>query len=180
MTENSSAIIAIIVAAAENGVIGANGRMPWHISAELAYFRSRTMGKPVIMGRRTFQSIGKPLPGRDNIVVSRDPQFTAAGVTVVVSLDAAIAAARERAAASGAGEIMIIGGAEIYRQAMPLAARLYLTRIKSAPAGDAVFALPIDAGWRLVERHDIPRGERDSARAVAEVYERVSPGPAPR
>lgn len=167
-------IIAIIVAVAENGVIGACGKMPWHLPSELKYFRFRTIGKPIIMGRKTFQSIGKPLPGRDNIVVTRDSSFAAAGVTVVASLAAAITAARACAAASGAGEIMIAGGGEIYRQALPLASRLYLTRIKSSPAGDAHFPLPTEAEWRLVEEREIPRGERDTAAATAQVFDRVA------
>ncbi len=174
MTGTVTPVVAIIVAVAENGVIGANGKMPWHLPSELKYFRSRTIGKPIIMGRKTFRSIGKPLPGRDNIVVTRDPGFSADGITVAASLDAALAIARDLAARSGADEIMIAGGGEIYRQALPLASRLYLTRVKASPAGDAHFPLPADTEWRLVEEHAIPTGERDTAAATAQVYERVT------
>lgn len=170
----ASPIIAIIVAVADNGVIGANGKMPWHLPSELKYFRARTMGKPVIMGRRTFQSVGKPLSGRDNIVVSRDSNFRADGVTVVLSLEAALAAAQTLASKSGAVEVMVIGGADMYRQALPWAGRLYLTRIRSSPPGDAFFPLPDPSEWRLVEEADIPGTEGEGVRATAHVYDRLS------
>lgn len=172
MTGTASPIIAVIVAVAENGVIGADGKMPWHLPSELKYFRARTIGKPIIMGRKTFQAIGKPLPGRDNIIVTRDRSFRADGATVAGSLDDALAIARQLAASTGAREIMIAGGGEIYRQALPLAARLYLSRVKANPAGDAFFPLPTEAEWRLVEEHQIPRGDRDTSDAIAQVYDR--------
>ena len=169
-------MICLIVAAAENGVIGRAGKMPWHLQSELKYFRARTLGKPVIMGRKTFQSIGKPLPGRDNIVVTRDTNFAAAGITVAASLAAALDAARTAAAASGATEIMIIGGVEIYAQALPLTQRIYLTRIAARPDGDAIFPALDPAQWRLTSESPVPGGSNDDVSAVAQVYIRISNG----
>jgi dihydrofolate reductase len=137
--------LVLVVAVADNGVIGNAGALPWHLPADLKRFKAMTVGKPVIMGRKTFESIGKPLPGRHNIVLTRQTGWTADGVTVVPNLAEAIAAAgldpRARAAA-----IMVIGGAEIYAQALPSATRIELTRVHAAPAGDAFFRLP-DDGW---------------------------------
>ena len=167
-----SAQICLIVAAAENGVIGRNGKMPWHLPAELKYFRERTIGKPVIMGRKTFQSIGKPLPGRDNIVITRDTAFSAAGVVAVGSIEAAVAEAQAAAAASGATEIMVIGGEDIYRQALPLADRIYLTRIAALPDGDVTFPALDGREWRLVGEKPIEQGDAATFVASACVYER--------
>lgn len=167
--------LCLIVATAENGVIGRDGKMPWHLPFELKYFRARTLGKPVIMGRKTFQSVGKPLPGRDNIVITRDRAFAASGATVVASLDAAIAAAQWIAARSGATEIMVIGGGEIFAQALPLVARVYLTRVALSPEGDATFpALPADA-WRLVSETPVPGAAAGDPAAAACIYERLAP-----
>lgn len=169
----SAPIICLVVAAAENGVIGRGGALPWHIPTDLKTFKRLTLGKPVIMGRRTFHSIGRPLPGRDNIVVTRDAQFTASGVTVVVSLDAAFAMATRLAEARGVAEIMVIGGADIYRQAMPRAGRLYLTRVHAQPDGDASFADPDPAAWRLVSAEALPREAKDEFACTLQVFEPV-------
>lgn len=165
--------LCLIVAAAANGVIGRDGRMPWHLRAELRYFRQRTLGKPVIMGRKTFQSIGKPLPGRHNIVITRDQAFSAPGAEIVGSLDAAVAAALVAAAASNANEIMVIGGTDIYRQALPLAARVYLTRVDANPTGDAVFPDLPEQQWQLIEQSPIAADAADTVSATACVYERL-------
>jgi dihydrofolate reductase len=165
-------ILCLIVAAAENGVIGMNGKMPWHLPGELKYFRARTIGKPVIMGRKTFQSIGKALPGRENIVVTRDAGFAAAGAEVVASVAGAIARAREIAASTGVQEIMVIGGGEVYAQAMPLAQRVYLTRVGLRPEGDAFFADLAPDVWRLTSSATITTGV-DGISASACVYDRV-------
>ncbi|GAB5412743.1 MAG: dihydrofolate reductase [Congregibacter sp.] len=140
--------IALIVAAADNDVIGRNNALPWDLPADLAHFKRLTMGKPILMGRKTFESIGRPLPGRSNIVITRDPQYTAAGVQVVHSVDEALSLAEDIALIDGAEELMVIGGAEIYRLAMPAATRLYLTRVHAQPQGDA-FLPSID--WSLWE-----------------------------
>lgn len=164
--------VTFVVAAAENGIIGRDGQMPWRLSSDLKYFRRVTMGKPVIMGRKTFQSIGKPLDGRDNIVLTRDAGFAAPeGVHVVTSPEAALALARRMAEARGAGEIAVIGGAEVYRLMRPHAERLYLTRVHAAPDGDATFAIDL-ADWVEVERAEMPRTERDMYAATFITYDR--------
>jgi dihydrofolate reductase len=130
--------LAIIVAVAENGVIGRDNGLPWRLSGDLQYFKRVTMGKPVIMGRKTYESIGRPLPGRRNIVITRNPSFQADGIDVVPSLDAALALAGSAAAAEGVEETVVIGGAEIYRAALPLADRLYITEVHASVEGDTL------------------------------------------
>jgi dihydrofolate reductase len=141
-------IISLIVAVAENGVIGRNGDLPWRIPADLKFFKETTMDKPIVMGRKTWQSIGRPLPGRDNIVVTRDKDFSAPGATVVVGLEAAITAAGD------ASEVMIIGGAQIYAEALSRAARVYLTEVHASPAGDIHLPAFAARDWREVARED--------------------------
>ena len=165
--------IALIVAVAENGVIGLCGRLPWRMPSDLKTFRRLTMGRPIIMGRKTFQSIGKPLDGRDNIVVTRDTTFTADGVIVVPSLAAAIERAKQLGAVGGVNAIMIIGGAQIYAQASTLADRIYLTRIAASPRGDAHFATPDPAIWKIIEENPIAPDPRDDYPAALIVYERL-------
>lgn len=132
--------VGVIAAMSRNRVIGREGGLPWHLPADLKAFKAATLGKPVIMGRRTWDSIGKALPGRLNIVVSRNPGFDAPGITACRSLDAALQAA----AASGAGEVMIIGGASLYKQALPLAWEMLLTIVDADLEGDTFFP-PYDA-----------------------------------
>ncbi|OSZ67004.1 diacylglycerol kinase [Sphingomonas sp. IBVSS1] len=151
--------VTIVVARAKNGIIGNKGALPWHLPADLKRFKAITVGKPVVMGRKTFESIGKPLPGRQNIVMTRDPAWTADGVTVVPNLAEAVAAAgldpRVR------GDLMIIGGAEIYALALPIATRIELTEVDAEPVGDTILP-PFDASrWREVARVAHPaEGER--------------------
>ncbi|MFZ4805815.1 MAG: dihydrofolate reductase [Hyphomicrobiaceae bacterium] len=165
--------ITIVVAAAENGVIGRGGQLPWRMPSDLKTFRRLTMGKPVIMGRKTFRSLGKPLEGRDNIVVTRDADFAAPGAMVASSLDAALALARRAAEARGVDEIAVIGGADIYEQTIARADRIYLSRIHAAIEGDATFA-PLDPSkWQEVERTPIATGDRDEHRATLVVYDRI-------
>ena len=138
-------IVTLVVARAANGVIGRDGGLPWHLPADLKHFKALTLGKPVIMGRRTFVSIGRPLPGRHNIVLTRDAAWAADGVTVAADLAAALAAA-------AADEAMIIGGAAVYAAALPLATRVHLTEVDAAPAGDTILP-PLDpAAWRETAR----------------------------
>jgi dihydrofolate reductase len=144
--------LAVIVAAAENGVIGNANGLPWHLPEDLRYFRRVTMGKPVVMGRRTFESIGRPLPGRANIVISRDPDFAPDGVTTVESLDQALYLAREIARAERVAEAVVIGGAQIYQMALPCADRLYLTAVHAAVAGDVLLPRIDWREWREVSR----------------------------
>ncbi len=165
--------VAIYVAIAENGVIGRDNGLPWRLSSDLKRFKAGTMGKPIVMGRKTFESIGKPLPGRLNIVVTRDPAFRAAGAEVAGSLEEALTLARVRARCmAGADEICVVGGGEIYRQALPIADRLHVTHVLADFDGDARFP-PIDpAEWRQVSSEDVPAGERDSHATRYAVYER--------
>jgi dihydrofolate reductase len=148
---------ALIVAAADNGIIGRDNQLPWRLPADLAYFKAMTLGKPVIMGRKTYDSIGRPLPGRPNIVVTRDPAWQPApeyaqAVGVAGSVEQALAMATGLAMASGGSEIMVIGGAEIYRRALTHADRIYLTRVHADISGDASFPGPDLQQWRLVSR----------------------------
>ncbi len=160
--------IVVVAAVAENGVIGRNNALPWRIKSDMARFRAITMGKPVVMGRKTFLSIGKPLDGRTNIVVSRNAGFAARGVVVAPSLEAALLVARGDALRRGADEIMVIGGTEIFAQALPLADRLDITLVHARPEGDAYFP-PIDARvWRESARREHPAGPQDEA-AYAEI-----------
>lgn len=143
--------LVLVVARARNGVIGKDGAMPWHISADLKRFKAMTVGKPVIMGRKTFESIGKPLPGRHNIVLTRDAEWRAEGVTVAPNLAEAVAAAgldpRARAEA-----IMVIGGAQIYAEALPSATRIELTEVDADYAGDTMLPAFDPARWREASR----------------------------
>lgn len=143
-------MISIIVAAAENNVIGQQGELPWHLPEDLKRFRSITMGKPIVMGRLTHESIGKALPGRRNIVISRQPGYAAAGCEVVPSPQAALDAA------AGEDEVMIIGGGRIYEQMLPMTDRIYLTRVRSQPQGDAFFPALNETDWQLLESEDFP------------------------
>lgn len=144
--------LALIVAVAENGVIGRDNSLPWRIPGDLRYFKRVTLGKPVIMGRKTWESIGRPLPGRHNVVVTRNASFRAEGADVVSSLDAALELAGGIADADGAEEVVVIGGAEIYRAALPMADRLYITEVHASVAGDS-FLPEIDWDqWREADR----------------------------
>jgi dihydrofolate reductase len=171
--------VALVVAAAQNGVIGRGGKLPWRLSGDLKLFRRLTLGKPVIMGRKTYESIGKPLDKRDNIVVSRDPSFSAAGVLVFSSVDAALAQATTLARQRGVDEVCIIGGAEIYRATLGVADRIYLTRVKASPQGDAYFPEPDPKMWRESAREPIARGPSDPYEAELVVLDRSQQGCGP-
>ena len=144
--------LSMIAALSRNFAIGLDNRLLWHISEDLVNFKALTMGKPIIMGRKTFDSIGRPLPGRANIVVSRDTQWQAEGVQVARSVDAAINAAHRACEAGGQDEIMGIGGEQIYRQALPSATRLYLTEVDVEMAADTFFPDFVRADWDELER----------------------------
>jgi dihydrofolate reductase len=165
-------LISLIVAVAENGVIGANGGLPWRLSADLKTFRRLTLGKPVIMGRKTFQSLGKPLDGRDNIVLTSDPFFEAAGVSVVDNFADAITLARTLALTRGADEIMVIGGADVFRLALPHVSRIYWTVIHAKPEGDVRFPDIDLSQWTETDRQEIPAGEKDDVTATLRILER--------
>ena len=167
--------LAIYVAMAENGVIGRDGGLPWRLSTDLTRFKAGTMGKPVIMGRKTWSGICKPLPGRTNIVVTRDKGFRADGAEIAVSLEDAVALATVRARCMpNADEVCLIGGGEIYAQALPIADRLYVTHVLAEVEGDTVFPEIDPKAWTVLSRQDFPAGEKDSHPTRYVVYERKS------
>lgn len=141
-------LISLVVAMAKNRVIGRDNALPWHLPADLKYFKRITLGKPILMGRKTFESIGRPLPGRINIVVTQDQAYRAPGISVAHSIDAALDAA------AGAEEVMVIGGAGLFEQALPRAQRIYLTEIHAVFEGDTYFPGFDGAAWREVRRSD--------------------------
>ena len=155
--------IVLIVAVADNGVIGAGGAIPWRLKTDLQRFKTMTLGRPVVMGRRTFVSLRRPLPGRTNIVVTRDPSFRAAGAVVTTSFTAARAVAAGDALRRFVTEIAVIGGAEIYAQWMALADRLEITEVHARPEGDTYFAAVDATVWEEVARVRNSAGPDDSA-----------------
>lgn len=158
----SEARIVLVVAVARNGVIGRDGDLPWRLPSDLKRFKALTLGKPVLMGRRTWDSIGRPLPGRPNIVITRDRAFSAPGAEVVASLDAGLAAAGRAAEALGVDEICVIGGGQIYAQVFDRADILHVTYVEAEVEGDTRFP-DIDPGlFDKVVEEPIPQGEKDS------------------
>ena len=143
--------LSLIAALGENRVIGVDNSMPWHLPGDFKYFKATTLGKPIIMGRKTWDSLGRPLPGRLNIVVSRQPGLELAGAEVFASLEEALVRAEQWAREQGVGELMLIGGAQLYGQALEkgLVSRMYLTRVELAPEGDAWFPAFDEGQWRL-------------------------------
>ncbi len=166
--------ISLIVAVAENGVIGRDGGLPWRMSSDLKTFRRLTMGKPIVMGRRTYQSIGKPLDGRDNIVVTRDPRFDVPGVSTCETASEALTLARVLATTRGVDEVMVIGGAQLYEATLPVADRIYYTIVHASPAGDRHFAELDPRVWRETSREALPKGDRDDHAATLVIYDRQS------
>ncbi|MCA9623296.1 MAG: dihydrofolate reductase [Myxococcales bacterium] len=167
--------VALIAAVAENRVIGADGRSPWRLPSDFAFFKRTTLGKPIIMGRKTFESIGKPLPGRTTIIVTGQAGYRPEGVRVCRDLATALDLGQQVAAADGVDEVMIGGGARIYAEAMPLADRLYVTHVALAPEGDTLFP-PIDADtWVVVDRPQLSRSDKDTAEFAVNIYERRKP-----
>jgi dihydrofolate reductase len=151
--------LALIVAMSRNRVIGRNNKLPWHLPNDLKHFKQVTMGKPVIMGRKTFESIGRPLPGRTNIVISRNPAYETQGIRVVGSLDEAVELAKAVATIDGVDELMVIGGEQIYTEAYPLAERLYLSQVHAEVEGDSYFGAYDPADWRELGRADFSADE---------------------
>jgi len=163
----------LIVAAAENGTIGQNGRIPWHVSADLRYFKQVTMGAPVIMGRKTYESIGFALPGRSNIVVTRNKKFQAPDVDVVLNLEDALSKARAILEKEGGEELFVIGGAEIYAQAMRMADRIYLTRVHAEFPGDVFFPPLEEDSWKEVASEKQLAESENSPSFSFMIFERV-------
>ena len=168
--------ISMIAAVAANGVIGADGDMPWRLSTDMKRFRALTMGHPVVMGRKTFETLRKPLAGRTNIVVSRNPDYSPEGAVMAAGLDDAL----DRAGKSEGGEeIFVIGGGAIYEQVLDRADRLHITHVVAAPDGDTHFPAIDPAAWRRVSDEDVPAGEKDSFATRYSVYERIGTAPSP-
>jgi dihydrofolate reductase len=167
--------IVLIVAVGENGVIGAGGTIPWRLKSDMQRLKAMTIGKPIVMGRKTFASLRRPLPGRTNIVVTRDQDFRAAGAVVTTSFDAARAVAIGDALRRLATEIAVIGGAEIYAQWMDVADRLEITEVHARPEGDTYFAAIDRDVWEEVARVRHPAGPDDSAEFSYVTYRRRKP-----
>jgi dihydrofolate reductase len=159
-------MITLIVAVADNGVIGRDNTLPWHLPEDLKRFKRLTLGKPIVMGRKTFDSIGKPLPGRQNIVVTRDANYRREGVTVVHDVETALRAA------GTAPEIMVIGGAELFRALLPRAGRLHLTRVHGNIEGDVRWPALDERQWHVVERESHSADERHAWPMTFEVWEK--------
>ncbi len=171
--------LVLVAAVARNGVIGGGNRLLWRLPSDLKRFKVLTMGKPLVMGRKTFESVARPLPGRETIVVTRDRRFSAEGVRVAHGLEEALALAAERAAAMGAGAIVVAGGGELYAETIDRADRLAITEVALEPEGHARFP-PIDPMlWREVRREQGVRGPKDEADFAFVEYERVGDNPTP-
>ena len=165
--------IVLVAAVAENGVIGRDNALPWRLKSDLKHFRALTLRKPVLMGRNTFLSVGKPLVGRTNIVVSRNPDFCAPGIVVARDLTAALAVAHGDALRRDVEEIMVIGGAQIFAELLPSAARLEITRVHATPEGDTYFP-PVDpALWQETAHAEYPAGASDDAAFTVLTYRRM-------
>ncbi|MDH3900696.1 MAG: type 3 dihydrofolate reductase [Gammaproteobacteria bacterium] len=160
--------LSIVVAMAANGVIGRDNRLPWHLPADLKHFKQLTTGKPILMGRKTWESIGRPLPERTNIVITRDADYTAAGCIVVHSIEEALRAAEH------SDEVMVIGGAELYRQILPEVSTIYLTRVHADTEGTTLFPELDESEWREVERIDCEPDERNAHAYSFITLERVA------
>jgi dihydrofolate reductase len=161
-------IISFIVAVSENNVIGKNNKLPWHLPSDMKYFKNQTWAMPVVMGRKTFEALGKPLEGRTNIVITRQPDWKPGGVEIVHSIDQAIVEATKL----DAKEIFIIGGAEIFSAALPSADRIYLTLIHHNFDGDAFFPELKQDEWKLVSNKDYNADEKNKYAHTFQVWER--------
>jgi dihydrofolate reductase len=164
--------LVLVAAVAENGVIGRAGGLPWRLKTDLKRFRALTVGHPVVMGRKTYLSFGKPLKYRTNIVITRDPEFAAAGVVVAPSLEAAMEVAEGDALRRGAAAIVIGGGADIYAKTIDRAARLEITRVHARPEGDTIFPAIDPTRWRETARQEFAAGPDDEVAFTSLTYER--------
>lgn len=160
-------IISLVVAMDRNGLIGRNNQLPWRLPADLRYFKEITMGKSIVMGRITFESIGRPLPGRKNIVLTRNVDYTASGCIITHSIEEALEAA-------GEGEVMVVGGAILYRQLIAKANRIYLTEIDTTFDGDTYFPNINKANWREVKRRWYEPDSKNQYRYAFVILERIA------
>ena len=166
-------IIALVVAKAENGAIGRDGNLPWHLRSDMRYFRSITMGKPIVMGRRTFGSLPRVLDGRLNIVLTRNAAFEAPGAIMAYNLEEALDVARKEAAKAGVDEIMIIGGEDVFREVLPQADRIYLTEVHATPQADTWFPELDMRQWRELSREKHDAGPKDDHNFSFVVLDRI-------
>ena len=164
-------IISLIVAATSNNAIGKNNQLLWHLPNDMKFFKNTTWGMPVIMGRKTYEALGKPLPGRINIVISRQPQFNAEGIIVVQTIEEAL----QKAAETNCLESFIIGGGEIYRQSMEIANRIYMTRVHTELEGDTYFPEIDESKWGKVFNLDFPSDEKHAFSYSLQTWERLNP-----
>lgn len=162
-------LVSIIVAVSENNVIGKDGHLPWHLSQDLKRFKAITSGHCILLGRKNYEDIGRPLPNRTSIVLSRNPDFNAPGCVVVQSLFAGFQFAER----SGETELFVIGGANVYAAALPFAQRLYLTRVLANVDGDVLMP-PLGENWKLLREERIEKSERDDYACLFQVFERFS------
>lgn len=160
--------LSIIVATSRNGVIGKDNRLPWHLPADLKRFKELTMGHAIVMGRRTHESIGRLLPGRRSVIVTRNPHYRVEGATMAASLEAALDATRSDT------EVFVIGGEQIFRLALPLAERIYLTTVEADVEGDTFMPAIDPASWRVTRRESHPAAEPESLAWRFEILERAS------
>jgi len=170
----SKAKIVLVLAMSRNGVIGDNNQLPWNLPSDLKRFKETTIGHPIVMGRKTFESIGRPLPGRDNIVLTRSAQFADENVHGVSSLEEGLALAQKFADKRGVDEVMIIGGGDVFEQMRGAAEKIHLTTVQTNLEGDTVFRPLEPENWQLVSSQEVSAGPKDSADFVAQVYERIS------
>jgi dihydrofolate reductase len=170
INQSNGVVLSLLVAADEGNVIGKNNQLPWHLPNDLKYFKNQTWGLPILMGRKTFESIGKPLPGRQSIVITRSKDWSHPGVDVVHSVEEAISKAK----AYGAKEIFVIGGAEIFNSAFADADRLYLTRVHNRFEGDVFFPEVNEAQWQLVQQRFCEASEKNAYAHTFQVWERLS------
>ena len=173
MLEESPMKLALIAAMAQNRVVGIDNKLPWHLPEDLKYFKRITTGKAVIMGRKTYESIGRPLPNRTNIVITRSTEFSAPGIEVVNSLDAAIELAENVSLINAVDEVMVIGGAQIYEVALPQADRLYLTHVHANVEGDAYFPDVDMSQWKELGREDYDASETNPYNYSFVVYDKA-------
>lgn len=164
--------IVLVAAVGSNGVIGYRGQLPWRLKSDLKHFRNITLNRPVVMGRKTYESIGRPLDHRTNIVLTRDFTLRAPGAVMATTLEAALGFARDDARKRHTDEIMVIGGSDLFDALMPRAARLEITHVHAAPEGDVHFPRIDSNSWKEVSRREFPAGPQDSAPFAVAVYKR--------
>ena len=162
----------MIAGVAENGVIGSEQTIPWRVPSDMAFFKQTTLGKPIVMGRKQYETVGRPLPGRTNIVITRQLDYAPAGVLVFHDIDSALEKAGEIALSDGADEIMIIGGGELYAQLMARADRLYISHIDLSPSGNVMFPAITPEDWAVVDLPEVLPNPKDAATYRVKVYDR--------